>query len=393
MPAATPPDPAPASASSLSPLKRAVRDRVSAHAGELLALSRRIHAHPETAFAEYRAAAWCAEALRAHGFAVTAPAYGLETAFTAAVGSGPVTVAFACEYDALPGLGHACGHNLIAAAGVGAALGLAPYADELGLTVRVVGTPAEERGAGKALLLEAGAFDGVDAAMMVHPCPFEMADFTSFALGTLDVTYTGRTAHPSLNPHEGRNAADALTVAQVALGLLRQHLPPQWRVHGVTTSAGDAPNAIPDRATAAYEIRALRAEELTALRARVEACFHAGALATGCEVALERPEPDYLDFRGDPALLALWEANSRALGRPEPVARPPFACTDMGNVSHTVPAIHPVLDITGGGAAPHEPAFAEAALGPAAERALLDGAVALAWTAADLADGAPTRVS
>ncbi|MBT2383976.1 M20 family metallopeptidase [Streptomyces sp. ISL-11] len=366
-------------------LKPALRARVLAHREDLLTLSRRIHAHPETAFAEHRAAGWCADFLRGHGFDVTAPAYGLDTAFTATAGSGPVTVAIACEYDALPGLGHACGHNLIAAAGVGAALALAPHADELGLTVRVVGTPAEERGAGKALLLEAGAFDGVDAAMMVHPCPFEVAEFRSFALGTLSVAYTGKAAHPSLNPHEGRNAADALTVAQVALGLLRQQLPPQWKVHGVTTGAGTAPNLIPDRATAEYEIRASAAEDLRELRERVEACFRAGALATGCEVALTRPEPDYLDFRTDPGLIALWRANARELGRPEPQRREAFACTDMGNVSHVVPSIHPVLDITGGSCGPHEPEFVEAAVSPMGEQALLDGAVGMAWTAADFA--------
>ncbi|OKI08160.1 peptidase M20 [Streptomyces sp. CB02923] len=382
-PGATPgPTPGPAP---LDAVKDAIRQHITGKIAALTDLSHRIHSHPETAFTEHRAAAWCAGLLREHGFEVTAPAHGLDTAFVATAGSGPVTVAIACEYDALPDLGHACGHNLIAAAGVGAALGLAPYAAELGLTVRVVGTPAEERGAGKALLLEAGAFDGVDAAMMVHPCPFEVSDFRSFALGTLSVTYTGRTAHPSLNPHEARNAADALTVAQVALGLLRQQLPPQWRVHGVTTSAGSAPNAIPDRATAEYEIRALAAEDLRELRERVEACFRAGALATGCEVTLERPEPDYLDFRGDPGLIALWEANARALGRPEPVERGPFACTDMGNVSHVVPAIHPVLDISGGACGPHEPEFAEAAVSPAAGQALFDGAVGLAWTAADFA--------
>ncbi|MFJ9605103.1 amidohydrolase [Kitasatospora sp. NPDC101176] len=368
-----------------SDAKEAVRARVHAHRDELLALSRRIHAHPETAFEEHRAAAWCAELLRTHGYAVTAPAHGLATAFTASLGDGPTTVALVCEYDALPGLGHACGHNLIAAAGLGAALGLAPYADRLGLTVRVIGAPAEERGAGKALLLADGAFDGVDAAMMVHPCPVEVADFRSFALGTLSVRYTGRAAHPSLNPHEGRNAADALTVAQVALGLLRQQLPPHWRVHGITTAAGTAPNLIPDSASAEYEIRTSAAEDLAELRARVEDCFRAGALATGCEVLLERPEPDYLDMRSDPALLDLWRANAAALGRPEPIESGPFACTDMGNVSHAVPAIHPVLDITGGACTPHEAAFAEAAVGPEADRAVLDGAVALAWTAADLA--------
>ncbi|GAA0493576.1 M20 family metallopeptidase [Streptomyces sp. NPDC046215] len=366
-------------------LKSALRERVLAHRDDLLSLSRRIHAHPETAFGEHRAAAWCADFLRGHGFDVTAPAYGLDTAFEATAGSGPVTVAIACEYDALPGLGHACGHNLIAAAGLGAALALAPHADELGLTVRVLGTPAEERGAGKALLLEAGAFEGVDAAMMVHPCPFEVAEFRSFALGTLSVAYTGRHAHPSLNAHEGRNAADALTVAQVALGLLRQHLPAQWKVHGVTTGAGTSPNAIPDRATAEYEIRAAAAEDLKELRERVEACFRAGALATGCEVELTRPEPDYLDFRTDAHLISLWKDNARALGRPEPQQREAFACTDMGNVSHAVPSIHPVLDITGGACGPHEAAFAEAAISPMGERALLDGAVGMAWTAADFA--------
>ncbi|MEU8552303.1 M20 family metallopeptidase [Streptomyces roseoverticillatus] len=366
-------------------LKTALRERVLAHRDDLLSLSRRIHAHPETAFTEHRAAGWCAEFLRGHGFDVTAPAYGLDTAFAATTGSGPVTVAVVCEYDALPGLGHACGHNLIAAAGLGAALALAPHADELGLTVRVLGTPAEERGAGKALMLEAGAFDGVDAAMMVHPCPFEVAEFRSFALGTLSVAYTGRAAHPSLNPHEGRNAADALTVAQVALGLLRQQLPPQWKVHGVTTGAGTAPNQIPDRATAEYEIRASAAEDLRELRERVEACFRAGALATGCEVELTRPEPDYLDFRTDAELIALWRDNARALGRPEPLQRDPFACTDMGNVSHAVPSIHPVLDITGGACGPHEAEFADAAVSPRGEQALLDGAVGMAWTAADFA--------
>ncbi|MEU1374550.1 M20 family metallopeptidase [Streptomyces triculaminicus] len=372
-------------------LKSAIRERVSAHREELLALSRRIHEHPETAFAEHRAAAWCAEVLGDHGFAVTAPAHGLETAFVATAGSGPVTVAIACEYDALPGLGHACGHNLIAAAGVGAAIALAPHADELGLTVRVLGTPAEERGAGKALLLEAGAFEGVDAAMMVHPCPFEVAEFRSFALGTLSVEYQGKAAHPSLNAHEGRNAADAMTVAQVALGLLRQQLPAQWKVHGVTTSAGTAPNLIPDRATAEYEIRASAAEDLRELRERVEACFRAGALATGCEVTLTRPEPDYLDFRTDPGLIALWQANARALGRPEPQQRDAFACTDMGNVSHAVPSIHPVLDITGGACGPHEPEFAAAAVSPEAERAIVDGAVGMAWTAADFAASRAAR--
>ncbi|MEV6751559.1 amidohydrolase [Streptomyces sp. NPDC051214] len=362
-----------------------MRARIGEVRGELVGLSRRIHAHPEIAFEERRAAGWCADVLRAHGFAVTASAYGLDTAFEATLGTGPVTVALACEYDALPGMGHACGHNLIAAAGVGAALGLAPVAGQLGLTVRVLGTPAEESGAGKALMLDAGAFHGVDAAMMVHPCPFEVADFRSYAMGALSVTYTGKSAHAALNPQDGRNAADALTVAQVALGLLRQQLPGEWKVHGITTEAGTALNAIPERASAAYALRTPSVEELRELRERVADCFRAGALAAGCAVELEQPAPDYLDFRSDAALVALWETNARALGRPEPQRRGPFASTDMGNVSHVVPSIHPVLDISGGGCGPHQPEFAAAAATPEAEQALIDGAVGLAWTAADYA--------
>ncbi|MFF0865825.1 amidohydrolase [Nonomuraea sp. NPDC003560] len=366
-------------------VRDAIRRRAEAHAPELVALSHRIHAHPETAFEEHRAASWTAGLLEAGGFAVTAGAGGLPTAFSASLGSGPLTVAFCAEYDALPGLGHACGHNVIAAASAGAGLALAPFADELGLTVKVVGTPAEERGGGKALLLEAGVFDGVDAAMMVHPGPFETVRFRSFALGTLDAEYTGRAAHATLAPHEGRNAADAVTLAQVAIGLLRQQLPRDLRVHGVVTSAGEAPNVIPARSTASYEIRAAAARDLAGLRARVESCFRGAATATGCELRLTRPEPDYLDFRDDAALARLYAANAAALGRPGPVEREPFAVTDMGNVSHVVPAVHPMLDIGAGGAAPHEPGFAAAAAAPAADRALVEAAVLLALTAADLA--------
>ena len=163
-------------------LKSAVRQRVDGHRDDLVSLSRRIHGHPETAFTEHRAAAWCAEALAAAGFTVDSPAYGLDTAFSATLGPGPRTVAIVCEYDALPDLGHACGHNLIAAAGVGAALALAPFADELGLRIRVLGTPAEERGAGKALMIDAGAFDGVDAAMMVHPAGLDLISMNAIAV-------------------------------------------------------------------------------------------------------------------------------------------------------------------------------------------------------------------
>lgn len=367
-----------------SALKTTVHQQISAHRTELVTLSRRLHAHPETAFEERQASTWCAETLRAAGFTTTVGVHGLETAFDARIGSGDTHVAFVCEYDALPDLGHACGHNLIAMAGIAAAIGAAAVADECGLSIRVLGTPAEERGAGKALMLDAGAFDGLDAALMVHPCPFDLDDFRSFALGTLDVTFHGRAAHASLAPHEGRNAADALTIAQVALGLLRGQLPSAWKVHGVATSAGGAPNQVPATATASYELRCERADDLIELRRRVEDCFRGAALATGCTVDLVRPEPDYLEMRSHPGLLEAWRANSVALGRESGPSRAPFAITDMGNVSHTLAAIHPVIDIQAGDAAPHEAAFAEHADTDAAHDAFLRAATAMAWTAVDI---------
>src|SRR5947199_9769837 len=211
--------------------RAAVRERVAASRDRLVALSHRIHAHPELSFEEERAAAWCAEALDAAGFAVERGIADLPTAFVARAGSGPLHLALCAEYDCLPGIGHACGHNLIAAIAVGAGIAAARVADDVGLTVSVVGTPAEERGGGKVLLLERGAFAGIHAAMMVHPAPFELAAMPVIASTQFDVHYTGKEAHAAAYPDLGINAADALVVAQAAIGLLRQHLRPGDRAH------------------------------------------------------------------------------------------------------------------------------------------------------------------
>jgi amidohydrolase len=358
--------------------------RITGCTGDLVALSHRIHAHPETAFEEHQAVRWCVQTLADAGLHAVVGAYGLPTAFEATIGTGPLTVAICCEYDALPEIGHACGHNVIAAAGVGAAIGLSSVADDVGVRVKVLGTPAEETGGGKALLLDNGAFDDVGAAMMVHPGGVDAVQCTSFARSSLAVEYYGRAAHATAAPHHGRNAADAMTVAQVAIGLLRQQLPVDCRVHGVTVHAGDAPNVIPARATANYSVRAGTVEELRVVRARVADCFMAGALATGCHVELTTPEPDYLDFRTDAGLASHFDANVRALGR-RPVIVAAAASTDMANVSHAVPAIHPTLDIGSHGTYPHQPEFAAHCATPAADRAILDGATAMAWTAIDFA--------
>ena len=371
--------------------KEAAARRIRAAADDLIALSHRIHAHPELAFEEHLASRWVADALSAAGFEVRHGCYDLPTAVEATVGTGPTHLAICAEYDALPGIGHACGHNVIAAAAVGAGLGLAPLADELGLTVRVLGTPAEEGGGGKVLMLDQGAFDGVHAAMMVHPAAVEMAAMPGLAVTQFEVAYTGRAAHAGAYPELGVNAADAMTLAQVGIGLLRQQTAATDRVHGITTESGSAPNVIPDTSRGRWIVRSAGLDTLRPLHRRVHRCFEAGALATGCELTTTRLGPDYADLRPDPDLLRLWVANATALGRrfPDLPHSVVGAATDMGNVSHAVPTIHPMLGLDCGPAVNHQPEFTAACVTGAADRAVLDGAIGMAWTAVDvaLADG------
>ncbi|WAP54848.1 M20 family metallopeptidase [Streptomyces sp. S465] len=373
--------------------KDAAARRVHAAEDQLTALSHRIHAHPEPAFEEHLASRWVADALSDAGFDVRHGCYGLPTAVDATIGSGPTHIAVCAEYDALPDIGHACGHNVIAAAAVGAGLALAPLADELGLTVRVLGTPAEEGGGGKVRMLEQGAFDGLRAAMMVHPAAVEMAAMPGLAVTQFDVTYRGKPAHAGAYPELGTNAADAMTLAQVAIGLLRQQTAASDRVHGIVTEAGTAANIIPDVSRGRWIVRTDRLDTLQPLARRVHRCFEAGALATGCELTTAPAGPDYADLRPDPDLLALWVANATALGRsfPELPDRVVGAATDMGNVSHVVPTIHPMLGLDCHPAVNHQPEFTAACITPAADRAVLDGALGMAWTAIDVARTTPGR--
>ncbi|SEC31725.1 M20 family metallopeptidase [Rhodococcus koreensis] len=368
--------------------KAAVENRIRRCERTLLRLSHRIHANPELGFEEYRASEWVADELRSGGFEVQRGCYDLPTAVRATIGSGPVHVGICAEYDALPEIGHACGHNIIAAAGVGAALGLADFVDDLGLTVTLLGTPAEEGGGGKILLLERGAFDGLHAAMMVHPAAVEMAAMPGTAVSQFEVTYTGKPAHAGAYPDLGVNAADAILIAQVAIGQLRQQTRGTDRIQGIVTDAGTAVNVIPDSAAGRWIVRSDTAEALATLTARVKRCFEAGALATGCAMSITPSGPDYADLRPDATLLALYRANAEALGRSFPDLPDGMsgAATDMGNVSHAVPTIHPMLGLDCDPAVNHQPEFAAACVGPAADRAILDGAIAMAWTAADFAE-------
>ncbi len=243
-------------------------------------------------FEEEHAADWTATALSEAGFSVETGVADLSTAYVASYGSGPLTIGICAEYDALPGVGHACGHNVIAAAAIGAGLALAPLADDLGITVKVFGTPAEEGGGGKIIMLDKGVFAGVHAAMMVHPAPTEMDRMPCLAVSHVDVHYHGKAAHASAFPELGINAADALTVAQTSIGLLRQHIRQTDRVHGIVTHGGDAPNVVPEATSGKWYIRSSTLDELAELEPKVHRCFEAGALATGCSYRDRRSEPE-----------------------------------------------------------------------------------------------------
>ncbi|HYM50565.1 MAG TPA: M20 family metallopeptidase [Candidatus Limnocylindrales bacterium] len=369
-------------------LKDRVRRRIEQARPQLIELSHRIHANPELAFKEVKAAEAVAQVLSRSGLQVSTGTAGMPTALQARAGSGPLHIAICAEYDALPGIGHACGHNLIAASAVGAGMGLAEVADEAGLRISVLGTPAEEGGGGKVVMLDKGVFDDVHAAMMVHPTPFDMWDPIMIAVATLHIRYTGKSSHASAFPELGVNAADALVVAQTAIGLLRQQLRTTDRVHGIVTKGGDAPNIIPEHTEATFYVRALTLDDLEDVRQKVVHCFEAGALATGAKLDLTQ-EAAYAEVRHDLEIAAIYRRNAEALGRefpelPEAVRRG-AGSTDMGNVSRAVPSIHPFIGLGGFPIVNHQPEFTALCATPTADQAVMDGAIAMAWTAIDVA--------
>jgi amidohydrolase len=378
-----------------TPVLDRVEDTVRRRGTDLVELSHAIHAEPELAFAEHRSCAKTQALVAERGFQITAAAGGLDTAFRADFGSGPLAVGVCAEYDALPGIGHACGHNIIAASAVGAALALADVADELGLTVALLGTPAEEFGGGKILLINAGVFDDLALAVMVHPGPVDIAAARSLTLSAVRVDYRGREAHASASPYLGVNAADAATVAQVAIGLLRQQLAPGQQVHGIVTDGGQAANIIPGRTELQFTMRATEASSLAALEAKVRDCFLAGAVATGCDYNIEYTEPMYDALNPDPWLAETVRAEMMRLGRAPIEARleaaHPVGSTDMGNVTQLLPGIHPMIAVDAGGASLHQSDFTAAAAGPSADRAVVEGGIILARTVVRLAQAPDER--
>jgi amidohydrolase len=369
-------------------LSDAIRNSIDALADELLEVSHTIHARPELAFEEYFACRTLTDVLGAHGLETETGVFGLETAFETRLGDsaeGP-TVAVLAEYDALPGIGHSCGHNLIATAALGATLALQNVRERCPGQVRLIGTPAEERGGGKERMARVGAFEGVDAAMMIHPAGVNLATMPCICVAEVEVIYRGRAAHASAMPHLGVNALDGLLIAYQAISNLRQHIQASERIHGIVTEGGAAPNIVPERAAGDFYVRAANEADLAQLKPRVQACFEAGARASGAEVEIKWADVDYLDLNTNWPLAEEFQRNAETLGREFiPMERIPGSSagsTDMGNISYRTPSIHPMLAAAPPHVVIHNPEFEKWAGSEMGDRAALDGAKALAMTAA-----------
>jgi amidohydrolase len=371
----------------MSTVKDLIGQAVDRLADDLEALSRRIHDHPELAFQEVQAAAWLSDYLQRQGFAVERGVAGVATAFRATVetGRGP-TVAILCEYDALPEIGHACGHNVIATAGAGAGAALAAVRDRLPAgRVQVIGTPAEEGGGGKVKLIEGGVFADVDAAMMIHG--FDRWILHQDLLGIVRVgfEFTGKAAHAATDPWEGVNALDAVIQTFNNVSMLRQQIRPQARVHGIVTQGGVAPNIVPEAAACTFYVREAQLDRMWELRRRVVACAEGAALATGCTLRVVDFEAPYEPLKRNDTLLDLFRANMKTTGAVESPPIPDrLGSSDVGNVSQVIPTIQPMVQIAPHGTPIHSRAFEAAAVSPLARQGMCQAATAMAQTTYDL---------
>jgi amidohydrolase len=373
----------------MSTHKQAVETAFNEVEGELKEISRWMYENPEIRYQEYESSRRLSEFLRGHGFEVSYPAYGLETAFEANAGSEGPRVVICCEYDALPEIGHACGHNIIATAALGAGAATSQLADELGIRLTVLGTPAEEGGGGKVELINAGAFTDAAASMMIHPHPTDKLDPSFQAREMFTVEYLGKESHAAFAPQVGINALDAFVQAYVNVSTLRQSLYGSDVVHVVIEHGGDASNIIAKYTRSRWGIRAANKERLQQLIPKVMSCFEAAATATGCRLEVKSEEHPYDNMVNNPLMTSLFAANSLELGRPMPTEEELGAeggSSDMGNVSQFVPSIHPMLAIDAGGAVNHQAEFAASTINPSGEQAIRDGALAMAYTIVDMAE-------
>lgn len=364
----------------------AVSDVISAaverNARCVIELSHALHADPELGGAEFRAVERVRAILEAHEFRFPERQPQAPTAFCSTIGTGELTVALCIEYDALPGIGHGCGHNVNGAAAVAAALALAAVADKLDITVKVLGTPAEETTGGKVELIREGYFEDVSLAMMAHASSSDAVGATSLALSAWEVRYSGVAAHAAVAPSAGINALDGLVVAQTAIGLARQQLPLGSIVSLVVLEGGSAANIIPDNARALVEMRAPSATTLARVQRKVRDCLEAGAKASGAELELRQMGNDFADLKQDTFLSEAYRIAMTHRGRDVRWEHEPTASTDMGNVSHVTATIHPLVGYEVCGAVPHTTSFAEHGASPSADQAIVDAAYGLAMAAA-----------
>ena len=362
----------------------------------LISVSHEIHDHPEQNYEEVFASELLTKTANGLGVPVELGAFDCSTGFSGDVGTGP-TVCIMSEYDALPEIGHGCGHNIIAAAGLGSAIALASIAKDSGGRVRYMGTPAEEGGGGKILMARNGALTGVDLAMMVHPADADLATIDAIALQQLLVEYIGQESHAAAAPHLGRNALDAAVLGYMAVATLRQHILPTERVHGIFLKSGDKPNIVPSEASTEWYVRSDNVSSLAALKPRVLAALESGAHACGCSVSHEWIGAAYADMVTNNTMGTMYAHNALRLGRtvtdPRQGGHRVVGSTDMGNVSHLVPSIHPMIASAPTGTSIHTKQFAQFARSPLADKAVLDGAKAMAMTAIDFWTSPERRVA
>jgi amidohydrolase len=370
----------------IAELKARVIGEVDTQRQPLNKLSLKIHANPELGYQETKAAGWLTKYLAKRGFSIELGICGLATAFRGGYGAGKPVIAILAEYDALPKLGHACGHNLIAASAVGAAIALKPVIDQLGGSILVIGTPAEEIYGGKVIMAERGVFSSVDVAMMVHPGTHNTAATQALACQTLEVEFFGKAAHAAARPEAGINALEAMVQSFNAINSLRQHIKSRARVHGIITDGGEAANIVPAHSAGTFIVRAEDDDYLNELKLRVLSCFTGAATATGARLEYRWGDVIYAAMRNNLTLARLFKENMESLGRRVRLTDPDsaFGSTDMGNVTQLVPGIHPEVAIAPEDVIVHSPEFALAAASETGSRGLFDAAKALAMTAVDL---------
>jgi amidohydrolase len=367
-------------------LKLKIKDSVESQRQQLTQLSLNIHDNPELGFVEEKASAWLTSYLEDTGFHVKRGIAGLATAFRATYGQGSPRIALLAEYDALPKIGHGCGHNIIAASAVGAGVASKSIIDQLGGSVVVLGTPGEEGFGGKIDMVKAGTFKEIDVAMIVHPDVRNMVTIQALACSSLEVEFFGRPAHAAAQPYRGINALEAMILAFTSINSLRQHIKAEARVHGIITDGGEAPNIVPAHSAAVFLVRALDDDYLAELKDKVLNCFTGASVASGARLEYRWRDRIYAPMKNNMTLAGLFKQNLESLGRQVEAFDPHFGLgsTDMGNVSQVVPSIHPTIAIAPPEILIHTPEFASTAASEAGHEGLMDAAKAMAMTVVDI---------